>query len=311
MKHHDSANPHRNATAAARVRSISMRNVAGTVQLPFAILLWSAGLGWFAGGSASEAPAAAVPHAVALPDVPRVDDPAVAHRNLKTALLASSDVVAGRWQPSAPAARSEAPAASADVSARLAAVVAALAVEAVPARPDGAPAVPDRVAAIADDPPGAPAIEVVESAVRSDAPAMTKTTARRHSAVARAEHRAIKREARDLLARADADTVQRAYDLLLEHLDTLDYEDPGYLGLLAMAALATDRPREAALTYRHLVERDPDNPRWWTGLAIANERLGLSDAARESYAHVSRLSGPASALGRYAHGRATAPPGVG
>ena len=87
---------------------------------------------------------------------------------------------------------------------------------------------------------------------------------------ASAAHEAVKAAARSVLELEP----ERAYGMLLQGLDTLDTDDREYLALLGVSALSSGRFGEARVVYKHLVVRDPSDPRWWTGIAVATEQLG-------------------------------------
>ncbi|MDH3640885.1 MAG: hypothetical protein OES38_02250 [Gammaproteobacteria bacterium] len=85
----------------------------------------------------------------------------------------------------------------------------------------------------------------------------------------------------------------QAYALLMRHVDQAS-DDAEYLGLLAVAALQQQLFAEAQVIYRRLVQIDSGNGRWWAGLALAEDRLGLN--AGHAYQHVLKLADDASRL---------------
>ncbi|MEZ5561260.1 MAG: hypothetical protein R3E86_22305 [Pseudomonadales bacterium] len=84
----------------------------------------------------------------------------------------------------------------------------------------------------------------------------------------------VKREARRLIG---DDRFEQAYRVLRTsvRMARLDTE---YLGLFAAVAMRTARPQEAELVYERLVALEPEQERWWTGLALAREQQGLAAA---------------------------------
>jgi Flp pilus assembly protein TadD len=70
--------------------------------------------------------------------------------------------------------------------------------------------------------------------------------------------------------------------------------DAEFLGLLALAALRVGLDDEALVIYRRLSGLEPDSGRWRTGLALAQERLGLD--ATDLYVEALARSEPAGAL---------------
>jgi len=85
----------------------------------------------------------------------------------------------------------------------------------------------------------------------------------------------------------------QAYALLMRHVDQAS-NDAEYLGLLAVAALQQQLFAEAQVIYRRLVQIDSGNDRWWAGLALAEDRLGLN--AGHAYQQVLKLADDASRL---------------
>ena len=77
--------------------------------------------------------------------------------------------------------------------------------------------------------------------------------------------------------------------------------DSGYLGLLAVAALKIMRPGEAQVIYQKLVELEPEQGKWWAGLALSNEQLGLDSAP--AYRELLALTGATLPLRELAFSR--------
>ena len=85
----------------------------------------------------------------------------------------------------------------------------------------------------------------------------------------------------------------QAYALLMRYVDKSS-DDTEYLGLLAVAALQQQLFAEAHVIYRRLVQLDSGNDRWWAGLALAEDRLGLNP--KHAYEQVLKLADDASRL---------------
>jgi hypothetical protein len=107
-------------------------------------------------------------------------------------------------------------------------------------------------------------------------------------------------------------TKQRAREALTQRLPAAAYEllmieleagaaDTEYLGLLAVAALSSQKAREAHLIYERLVACEPENEQWWAGLAISRDQLGLD--ATGDYERALAISEQDSALSQLARAR--------
>ena len=267
-----------------------------------------------------------------MPLIPRIDGSEDWHVDVEVA-LAASEVVTGRWQPSRPVLRmppsiepvveilepafvkvpagtrhDDADTAVVEKSTTAQEAAADLTDAQTPAAAEQAAAIPSTVQR-RDDRAAEPELSAGVTATAShpgaDAPpaeptqpAGTDTAAvNERAAQARAATRLgsgaldiRKAEARDALAAGDP---RQAYRLLRRDI-AAGARDAEFLGLLALAAISSGRPGEALVVYRRLTLREPENVRWWAGIALCRERLGLD--ARRHYEAVLELALPGSAL---------------
>lgn len=81
---------------------------------------------------------------------------------------------------------------------------------------------------------------------------------------------------------------QKAHLVLLEH-NVNALQEPDYLSYRASLSDQLQQYEAARTDYRSLAEGYPDNPKWWLGLAVAEERLGNNRAAYNAYQKVTVL----------------------
>lgn len=247
--------------------------ILGALRFPVFLAVWSIGLVLLS-GAFYPADAALVrgvaqesPYWVEVQEVPRVADLA---GSLEDALR-KSDVVAGVWQPTVDWQSRKAPVSE---------IIATVEIEAPPvveeaevnsvtnAKPLGL-----EVVKVSHDEVGRPtSTEAIQSSEASD----------------------TKRSARYLLQEG---RETKAYDILLSTI-VEGRSDTEYLGLFALAALQVGRLEEARVVYEKLTRIDPDNQKWWAGLAVVQQHLG-GDAAT-AFARVARLAGEGSSVQRLA-----------
>ena len=103
-------------------------------------------------------------------------------------------------------------------------------------------------------------------------------------------------DARLAIARGD---YERAYAQLLENLPdvrtTTEQHD-----LLAAAMLHTKRFAESATIYRALLSVDPRNARWWAGYAVTQSELGHRAESVSAYRALQSVAPPGSPLSAWA-----------
>lgn len=95
---------------------------------------------------------------------------------------------------------------------------------------------------------------------------------------------------RQMLARLYMQQQQpeAAFKLLSEY--TADaMQDTDFVALRASLAQQLDKHSEARLDYQALVEAQQDNPQWWLGLAICEDKLGAANQALLAYRKVIAL----------------------
>ncbi|MEM1436545.1 MAG: hypothetical protein AAGG11_21020 [Pseudomonadota bacterium] len=147
--------------------------------------------------------------------------------------------------------------------------------ESVPAAPleePRLPAVATIAAESAAEPWVAPEVQIAPVAAR---PVLVRAMSVKQPATQRKSAVAYARPHRVLTGNAD-----EVYQALRGDLEA-NVTDPGYLALLAVAALRAERFAEAEVIYRHLVVADHSEPRWWMGLATAQRALGHDHRAAQ------------------------------
>lgn len=235
-------------------------------------------------------------HAVAA--VPRLDDPA-SMRQFAQALVETSEVMSGRWQP--PESQPEPKAAketrsmpaSAQPQPRVS-VAAEVPPAGTPVRSVASAASVSGNAAVAENASGSENASVSENAYDSvnRSPAVdtvvavravdrarvpsTRTggdpTVRKRPSTGTAP--GLSREKVEARRALESGRFAEAYARLRPSVGEAR-GDVEYLGLLALAAMRTGSPGEAVVIYQHLTAMEPDASRWWVGYALAQESLGL------------------------------------
>lgn len=224
------------------------RAIGGAVSFPLFLLIWSIGIVVLTG---TYYPADALVRQTPLqfPELAALstlDDEAALGTALEKQLRTAS-VFGGRWQPE-PSKQT-------------------LTVRAVPLiepelklkkplvlkRYDSTPIVPQ---------PGEHKVDVVQPEKPTVAPALGRALV-------------AKREARRAI---EAGNRSYAYRLLIAEAAG-GAGDTEYLGLLAIAALSSGKAAESLLVYQRLLEFEPEDERWWAGLALSREYLGMNATA--------------------------------
>ncbi|WP_369600977.1 hypothetical protein AAIA72_14325 [Hahella sp. SMD15-11] len=78
------------------------------------------------------------------------------------------------------------------------------------------------------------------------------------------------------------------------------------LGLQAWIQQQTGQIAESVASYADLIRLEPENPRWWGGLAIGLEQLGQAERARQAWSKVVELPGADTRLLNWARQRLAA-----
>ena len=95
-----------------------------------------------------------------------------------------------------------------------------------------------------------------------------------------------------------------AYELLRTDL-AVAREDKEYLGLTAVAAIRGGRMLDASILYERLTELQPEEARWWAGLGVCQESLGL--VATSSFLKAQNIAESGSVLDEYSSFRILSP----
>jgi len=271
--------------------------IDGALQFPVFLLVWSAGLLFFFGGF-YRADAALVSFSqvsyAALPAVPSLTEVGEFAKDLDTALR-TSQVMTGDWQPKlAETTIATKPKDESEISRQL-----PLASEEEEkekkkekekekgkGKEKEAPELIDtaRVAKPVYTPRTLPDVR--------GTPVATMTKRHVANPAVRVDSRISQWRSMAREALAVGDSVS-AYRLLMSNLSK-GAEDIDYLALLGVAALELQRPEEALLVYEKLIKLSRSDSRWWMGLAVCQEHLGI-DAA-PLYEEVVRLTEAGSAL---------------
>jgi len=258
---HTFASP--NFNRVLHTRFAGARAAAGALKFPAFLLVWSFGV-VLAAGVYFPADALVRQAPIEFPQLqslPSLDDDSAFQLALERQLRGST-VVAGEWQPQ----------------------VTAPAVHEAPEAPES-----KRISLSI-------AVPVIQPQIHLQAPRMIKTSVVRakveivpavetaHSLPSTESHHAtikpVSISRRATLAKRDARRALAAGENLIAYRGLMadlpdGARDSGYLGLLALAALASGRPAEAHIVYERLLVMEPDNEQWWAGLAVSSERLGL------------------------------------
>jgi len=245
-------------THASITYSRGARAVTGAVNFPLFLLIWSVGIVILT-GAYYPADALVRQAPIQLPELDQLsslDDEAALGSALEQQLQTAS-VFGGRWQPE-------------------------IRKPVLPVRP--APLIEPElkvktpsVVKHYKSPPVEYLPDVDGSDIAQTDDAQTDAAQTELPAAAPAQGRALvaKREARRAIA---AGNRTYAYRLLISEADG-GAADTEYLGLLAVSALSSGKAAEALLVYQRLLEFEPEDERWWAGLALSREHLGMNAAA--------------------------------
>jgi MSHA biogenesis protein MshN len=116
---------------------------------------------------------------------------------------------------------------------------------------------------------------------------------------------------RQMLARLYVQQQQpeAAFKLLSEFsVDAM--QDTDYVALRASLAQQLGKYSDAKLDYQALVEAQQDNPQWWLGLAICEDKLGASNQALAAYRKVIALQQISPAVSEFSAQRIASLSGV-
>lgn len=247
-------------------------NIMGALRFPMFLMVWSAGVVLFATSFyPADASLVRATH-FDLPAVPEFADIVDLSPSLESALR-DSDVVSGRWQPSQeesrppPLARPSVRILNDSQADQVATGEHDEAAENGVDAPNGR-AAQDRGEHITKLPVAAAPIDTAQGARKPKE--STSLTEKQHEPGASAL-RTAKQAARSALERRDS---AQAYEILMGDI-ALGRFDTEYLGLLAVAAIHQGLAAEAQVVYERLTLMQPDNHRWWAGLAVARQSQGL------------------------------------
>ena len=246
------------STVGSTAYSRGARAIAGAVNFPLFLLIWSVGIVVLA-GTYFPADALVRQAPIQFPELDQLsslDDEAALGSALEQQLQTAS-VFDGRWQP--------------EIRKPVLTVRPAPLIE--PELKLKKPIVVKRYRST----PVENQLEVDGRDVRRPDVGQTDVARTKAPTAAPAQGRALiaKRQARRAIA---AGNRTYAYRLLISEAAG-GATDTEYLGLLAVSALSSGKAAEALLVYERLLEFEPEDERWWAGLALSREHLGMNATA--------------------------------